>query len=180
MTPTKRPWRAWSGNGKQCWIRELVQTCMPLDQQRWPLDDSSRPEWPLHPNCRCQTVLVDPEDTEFADQARTATVIRPMDKGPYQETKSNLTYKTPTKVKGKDFYRKTVTVTSDTPPPRYSDVLAKWASDSNTSLVEAMGPQRAAYFKKQLDQFNRDPQQILEAMLKGRPGEQQWIPIEKL
>ena len=33
-----------------------------------------------------------------------------------------------------------------------------------------MGPQRAAYFKKQLDQFNRDPQQILEAMLAGSRG----------
>ena len=83
-------------------------------------------------------------------------------------------------MKGQQFYRKTTTVTSDTPPPRYADVLAKWANSSNTSLVEAMGEQRAAYFKRQLDQFNRDPQQILESMLRGKPGEQQWIPIEQL
>ena len=155
-------------------------TCMPLDQQRWDQGDSSRPEWPLHPNCRCQAVLVDPEDTEFADQARTAVVIRPVEKGPYKQTKSGKAYKTPTTVKGQQFYRKTTTVTSDTPPPRYSDVLAKWAGESNTSLVEAMGEQRAAYFKRQLDEFNRDPQQILESMLRGKPGEQQWIPVERL
>ena len=158
------------------------EICMPLDQTRWEQGDPARPEWPIHPNCRCQTVLVDPEDTEFADQARTAVVIRPVEKGPYKQTKSGKTraYKTPTKVKGKDFYRKTTTVTSDTPPPRYADVLAKWATDSNTSLVEAMGVQRAAYFKQELNRFNRDPQQILESMLRGKPGEQQWIPLQQL
>ena len=155
-------------------------TCMPLDQQRWDQGDSSRPEWPLHPNCRCQAVLVDPEDTEFADQQRTAVVIREKGEGPYKQTKSGRAYKTPTTVKGQQFYRKTTTVTSDTPPPRYADVLAKWANSSNTSLVQAMGEQRAAYFKRQLDQFNRDPQQILESMLRGKPGEQQWIPIDRL
>ena len=62
-------------------------TCMPLDQQRWEQGDSSRPDWPLHANCRCQCVLVDPEDTEFADQARTAVVIRPVEKGAYKQTK---------------------------------------------------------------------------------------------
>ena len=86
-------------------------TCMPLDQQRWDQGDSSRPEWPLHPNCRCQAVLVDPEDTEFADQDRTAVVIRPVEKGPYKQTKSGKAYKTPTRVKGQQFYRKTTTVT---------------------------------------------------------------------
>ena len=155
-------------------------TCMPLDQQRWDQGDISRPDWPLHANCRCQCVLVDPEDTEFADQARTAVVIREKSKGAYKQTKSGKAYKTPTRVNGREFYRKTTTVTSDTPPPRYADVLAKWAGESNTSLVEAMGEQRAAYFKRQLDEFNRDPQQILESMLRGKPGEQQWIPIERL
>ena len=113
---------------------------------------------------------MDPEDTEFADQTRTAVVIRPVDKGPYKQTKSGKAYKTPTTVKGQQFYRKTTTVTSDTPPPRYSDVLAKWAGESNTSLVEAMGEQRAAYFKRQLDEFNRDPQQILSRCCAASQG----------
>ena len=28
--------------------------------------------------------------------------------------------------------------------------------------------------------MNADPQQILQAMLTGKPGEQKWIPVEKL
>ena len=43
-----------------------------------------------------------------------------------------------------------------------------------------MGVQRAAYFKQELNRFNRDPQQILESMLRGKPGEQQWIPLQQL
>ena len=41
-------------------------------------------------------------------------------------------------------------------------------NSSNTSLVEAMGPQRAAIFKRELDRLNRDPQQILNWMLTGK------------
>ena len=51
-------------------------TCMPPTSSGGPLMTAAGLSRPLHPNCRCQTVLVDPEDTEFADQARTATVLR--------------------------------------------------------------------------------------------------------
>ena len=43
-----------------------------------------------------------------------------------------------------------------------------------------MGPTRAAYFKRQFNEFNKDPEQILNAMLTGKPGAQKWIPVEKL
>jgi hypothetical protein len=59
-------------------------------------------------------------------------------------------------------------------------VLARWATSSQTSLVEALGPTRAQWFKKEYDRLNRDPQQILQAMLTGKPGAQKFIPIEKL
>ena len=97
--------------------------------------------------------------------------------GPY--TGDNA-YKTPIKINGKKYYRKTVKVTSDRPPTRYSDVLARWAKDGNASLEAAMGPSRARWFKAQYDRMNADPQQILQAMLTGKPGEQKWIPVEKL
>ena len=155
--------------------------CQPLDGERYELDEQM-PQWPLHPNCRCQAVIVDPEDDEFANQARTAQQIRPMSKGAY---KGKTAYKTPITVNGEQFYRRTITVTSDTPPPRYSDVLARWANTSEVSLVEAFGGgspgrKRADWFKRQLDQFNKDPQQILESMLRGRPGETRWIPLPEL
>lgn len=150
-------------------------TCMPLDGRRWGRYEKGRPKWPLHPNCRCQAVLIDPEDPYWNQNEKVGQQIRPKEDGPYKDG-----YKTPIKINGKEFYRKAVTFTSDTPPPRYSDLLARWATGSNTSLVEAMGPTRAAYFKREFDRFNRDPQQILESMLTGKPGAQRWIPVEDL
>ena len=107
-------------------------------------------------------------------------MIREKQKGPYKQTKSGRAYKTPVKVNGREFYRKTTTVTSDTPPPRYADVLAKWATDSNTSLNEAMGPKRAEIFKRELDRMNRDPQQILNWMLTGQARRAAVDPITEL
>ena len=153
------------------------ETCAPLDGRRWPEGDSSIPQWPLHPNCRCQTVPIDPDDPFWNEPEKTGQVLRPVEKGPY---KGEGAYKTPVTINGKKFYRKAVTFSSDTPPPRYSDLLAKWATNSETSLVEAMGPTRAAWFKKEYDRLNRDPQQILQAMLTGKPGAQKWIPIPEL
>lgn len=154
------------------------ETCAPLDQKRWPQGDKGRPTWPLHPNCRCQAMLIDPED-KFWDQTEvTAQQIRPEEKGPY---KGAGAYKTPIVVKGQKYYRKAVTVTSDRPPTRLADVYARWAtSETNASLVAAMGPARAKFFYRQFNEFNKDPQQILVSMLSGAPGSQKWIPIEDL
>ena len=152
------------------------ETCGPLDGQRWDKQNEA-PSWPLHPNCRCQVLPIDPEDDFWNEPEITAQQIRPVKEGPY---KGDGAYKTPITVKGKKYYRKVVPVTSDTPPPRYSDVLAKWATGSQESLKAALGPQRADFFTKQFNEFNKDPQQILEAMLTGKRGAQKWIPVEKL
>ena len=152
------------------------EQCAPLDGQRWK-DKKDVPQWPLHPNCRCQALPIDPEDPFWNEKSVNAQVIRPVEKGPY---KGEGAYKTPIKINGKKFYRKSVTVTSDTPPPNYSDTLAYWAKNSQASLKEAMGPSRAAWFTKEYDRLNRDPQQILQAMLTGKPGAQKWIPVEQL
>ena len=147
-----------------------------MDGQRWDKQNEA-PSWPLHPNCRCQLLPIDPEDDFWNEPEITAQQIRPVKEGPY---KGDGAYKTPITVKGKKYYRKAVPVTSDTPPPRYSDVLAKWATGSQESLKAALGPQRADFFTKQFNKFNKDPQQILEAMLTGKRGAQKWIPVEKL
>ena len=152
------------------------EQCSPLDGRRWK-DKKDVPQWPLHPNCRCQALPIDPEDPFWNEKTVNAQVIRPVEKGPY---KGDGAYKTPVKINGKKFYRKAVTVTSDTPPPNYSDTLAYWAKNSQTSLKEAMGPSRAAWFTKEYNRINRDPQQILQAMLTGKPGAQKWIPVEQL
>ena len=157
---------------------KTCETCAPLDQMRWEQGDTSRPQWPLHPNCRCEALLIDPEDEFWNETERTVQQIRPVEEGPY---KGKGAYKTPIKVKGKKYYRKAVTVTSDRPPTRLADVYGSWAtSETNPSLVAALGPTRAKYFYRQFSEFNKDPEQILNAMLTGKPGAQKWIPVEKL
>lgn len=153
------------------------ETCAPLDARRWPQDGkTSPPTWPIHPNCRCQSLLIDPEDPFWNGDEVTAQQIRPAEKGAYADG-----YKTPITINGEKFYRKTITVTSDTGRPRYSDVLAKWATDSSTSLEEALGPGRARWFKAQYQKMNADPQKILQAMLTQKPaGQQTFIPLEAL
>ena len=150
-------------------------TCMPIDGAQWAQGDSSRPSVPIHVGCRCQQVLIDPEDPYFEENSKTAQVIRPAEKGPYEGG-----YRTPIRINGKTFYRKNVEVKSDTPPPRYADVLQRWAKSSSTSLDEALGPERARIFKRELDRMNADPQQILLWMLRGQPGAQRFIPLDEL
>ena len=157
---------------------KTCETCAPLDQMRWEQGDSRRPQWPIHPNCRCEALLIDPEDEFWNETERTVQQIRPVEDGPYKQGK---VYKTPITVKGKKYYRRAITVTSDRPPTRLADVYASWAtSDTNPSLVAALGPTRARYFYRQFSEFNKDPEQILNAMLTGKPGAQKWIPVDKL
>ncbi len=153
------------------------ETCAPLDARRWPQDgQTSPPTWPIHPNCRCQSLLIDPEDPFWNGDEVTAQQIRPAEKGAYADG-----YKTPITINGEKFYRKAITVTSDTGRPRYSDVLAKWATDSSTSLDEALGPGRARWFKAQYQKMNADPQKILQAMLTQKPaGQQTFISLDAL
>ena len=155
---------------------KTCETCGPLDGRRWPKQKDA-PRWPVHPNCRCQLLPIDPDDDFWDNPEITAQQIRPVEKGRYE---GKGAYKTPITVKGKRYFRKAIPVTSDTPPPRYSDVLAKWATSSQESLRVALGRSRADHFIREYNKLNKDPQQILESMLTGKPGAQKWIPVEKL
>ena len=173
------------------------ETCAPLDARRWEQEEKGRPDWPIHPNCRCQSMLIDPEDDFWNGKEVTAQQIRPVEEGAYQykgkpvteligadreEARRKGLYVTPITIDGKKYYRKAITVTSDTGPPRYSDVLAKWAKEKDpTSINEALGPSRADWFRTQAAKKNADPQQILQAMLTQKPaGQQTFIDLEKL
>jgi len=92
-------------------------TCAPLDGKRW---DKRRdaPRWPVHVNCRCQVVAVDPD--EEAD-VRSGQVVSP------EPMTGDRAYKTKTKVKGESLHRKAVDVKpgKDGKPPTYADFLAQ-------------------------------------------------------
>ena len=150
-------------------------TCQPLDGLTEP-NKRDLPSWPIHVNCRCQVLPIDPEDDFWKDDTLTAQVIRPYEKGAYKGG-----YKTPIEINGKKFYRKAVPVRSeDGGPTTYSDVLGYWAKNSQQSLYEAMGKARGDIFIREYNRMNADPQQILTWMLQGDRGAQKFIPIDQL
>ena len=71
---------------------------------------------PVHVNCRCQVVLVDPEDPGRVRYGQEAMVRKPAGDG---------AYKTQKVVKGEELYRRNREVkTVDGKSPRYADFLA--------------------------------------------------------
>ena len=60
------------------------ERCAPLDQQRWPLTAENKPYWPLHIGCRCQLLLIDPDDEFWNNPEREGTQIRSEEAGAYK------------------------------------------------------------------------------------------------
>jgi SPP1 gp7 family putative phage head morphogenesis protein len=161
-------------------------TCAALDGQRWD-NEQDAPVTPIHPNCRCQVLAIDPEDPFWGEQRRNGQQLstkpytykgKPIDKLSKAEkaaAKEKGHYVTKTKVKGEQFYRKAVTFKGDS----YSDYLA---SSNLTTQAEffgggAVGMRRARYFRDQIDKVNKDPRDILVSMLNGPTEARKFIPL---
>jgi SPP1 gp7 family putative phage head morphogenesis protein len=139
------------------WVAALdsrtCQTCAPLDGA---VKDKKEdfPKTPVHVNCRCQVVLVDPEDPGRVRYGQQAYDSKPTGQG---------VYKTKKKVKGEDLYRKNVEVkTVNGQSPRYADFLA-----NSNRTTQAMffgggnaGATRAERFRRSIDS-GKSPQQAL-------------------
>ena len=118
---------------------------------------------PIHVNCRCQLLLIDPEDEFWQDDKRTGQQI--------SETPYKTGYKTKVKVNGEQFYRKAVEFNGSD----FSDYIA---TSNLTTQTEFFGSKRRAlYFRNQLDKMNKDPQQILQSMLTGPSNAKKFIPL---
>ena len=104
------------------WVAALdsktCPTCAPLDGQRWD-KRSDAPEWPLHINCRCRVVAVDPET---AADVRAGLQVSPT----RDDLPAGREYKTKLKVKGSKLYRVSTDIKGkDGKPPTYADFLAQ-------------------------------------------------------
>ena len=175
---------------------KTCQSCAPLDQRRWTkLADA--PSWPLHVNCRCRLLRVDPDDEFWNEGRKTGQQIS---KKPYRykgkpiadlskaeklEARNKGHYVTKTKVKGERFYRKAKEFTGND----YSDYLA---SSNELTQIEFFGGgsypspknprgsvayRRMRYFRKQIDEFNKDPQEVLAQMLMGPTNAKKFIAV---
>ena len=141
-------------------------TCAPLDNQTWKTKGEA-PAVPIHVNCRCQLLLIDPEDEFWQDDKRTGQQI--------SETPYKTGYKTKVKVKGDRFYRKAVEFKGTD----YSDYLASSNMTTQTEFFGGgrIGERRARYFRSQIDKVNKDPQDILSSMLTGPSNAKKFIPL---
>ena len=171
---------------------KVCPTCAPLDGQTW-TSEAEAPEEPLHPNCRCQLLIIDPED-EFWTEPDDKTGIQLSEK-PFSANSSG-TYKTKTTgksrvqlatggSKAKTFYRQARRFTGTD--------FADWLESSNQlTQVEffggggfpsasqprgGVGYRRMQFFRKELKRMNKDPQQILESMLTGPTLSRKFIPL---
>ena len=101
------------------WVSALdsrtCPTCAPLDGE---VRDGKGdfPKTPVHVNCRCQVVLVDPKDPGKIRYGQEALVEKPVGDGAYKTQKA---------VKGEKLYRRNREVkTVNGKSPRYADFLA--------------------------------------------------------
>ena len=152
------------------------ENCGFWDQQRREKRDELPPK-PLHVNCRCDVLLIDPTDKFWKEGERNGQQIS---ETPYTGSKS---YKTKIKVKGKTFYRRIKTFTGND----YADYIAQ--SNKTTQLQffgggplpspknpkGGIGYRRMEYFRDQISRVNRDPQEILASMLSHPPNAPKFI-----
>lgn len=167
-------------------------SCAPLDGKRYE-SKSKAPTTPLHVNCRCQVLAIDPED-EFWDESRlTGQQVKPVyepiirdgkplrgydGKIQYRKTKpfaQKGAYKTPITVNGEKMWRRAETFTGND----YSDYLATSTLKTQTEFFGGgrIGERRARYFRNQMDKVNKDPQDILSSMLTGPSNAKKFIPL---
>jgi SPP1 gp7 family putative phage head morphogenesis protein len=139
------------------WVSALdsrtCQTCAPLDG-RVKDKKADFPSTPVHVNCRCQVVLIDPDDPGSVRFGQDAYDTKPSGPGAYKTKKA---------VKGEELYRKNREVaTVNGRSPRYADFLA-----SSNRTTQAMffgggnaGAVRAERFRRYIKN-GKTPQQAL-------------------
>ena len=146
------------------WVSALdsrtCPTCAPLDGE---VKDkkSDFPLTPVHVNCRCQVVLVDPEDP---GRVRYGQVISDA------PLSGEGTYKTKKRINGKNWNRQNREVkTVDGKSPRYADWLAQMARKRDKASIDTLreffgggnaGNTRADTFYKDIKK-GKSPQQAL-------------------
>ena len=145
------------------WVAALdSRTCMVCA----PLDGIERDKkgdfksTPVHPRCRCQVVLIDPDDPGRVRFGQDALEEKPTGPG---------AYKTKKKVKGRNLYRKNREVkTVNGKSPRYADYL-KGANPTTQDMFFGggnIGPKRAERFRRYIKN-GKSPQDALTAVIKA-------------
>ena len=146
-------------------------TCAPLDGERWP-NRSDAEKWPVHVNCRCQVIAVDPDEAASV-RAGQAVYNNP--------TSGEGSYKTKVKVKGDNLYRKSIQVRpgKDGRPPNYADFLA--TSNQKTQQMffggGNAGSVRANKFRKAIERGTSPDKALVDLINTDRQGVGRFVPV---
>ena len=116
---------------------------------------------PIHDNCRCNVVLIDPEDkgrVRFGQDAYT------------EQQTGDGAYKTTKEVKGRELYRKNREVkTVDGQSPRYADYL-RGANPTTQNMFFGggeIGPKRAKRFRRYIKNGKTPQNALIDAISAG-------------
>ena len=156
-------------------------TCAPLDGEEKDSRDDF-PKTPVHPNCRCQVILIDPDDkgkVRYGQQALTKKELADVKGG-------EGVYKTQKKVKGEMMGRQNIEIGTKGPKnnpqsPRYADFLNK----SNQTTQEMFfgggnaGAVRAERFRQMIKR-GKSPQKALEELTKVKEGTRSFVKAKPL
>jgi SPP1 gp7 family putative phage head morphogenesis protein len=145
------------------WVSALdsrtCTVCAPLDGQERP-KRGDFPKTPYHVRCRCQVVLIDPDDPGRVRFGQDAYEDKPTGKGVYKTKKA---------VKGKELYRKNREVkTVNGESPRYADYLygSKGVTQEMFFGGGNVGKLRAERFNRYVKN-GKSPQDALVDVLRG-------------
>ena len=160
------------------------QTCAPLDGKRWDTQEEALTV-PLHPNCRCKVLPIDPEDPFWADIRRNSQRLyakEPEYKGvpvsklrgaQWQAARDRGFYKTKIKVDGQWYWRRVMPFEGV-----YADRLNLRNSNRLTREAFFGSKRRTDYFEAQLKARPKDdPAEILVEMLTGPVTARKFIPV---
>ena len=159
-------------------------TCAVLDGQRWDNEDDA-PVTPIHPNCRCRVLAIDPKDPFWSDQRKNSQRLyaeEPRYKGvpisklkglQWEEARNKGFYKTKVKVKGEYFWRRSMPFEGN-----YADRLNLKNSNRLTREQFFGSKKRTDFFEAELKRRPKDdPQQILVDMLNTQTQPYKFIPV---
>jgi hypothetical protein len=141
------------------------------------------PPTPLHPNCRCKVLPIDPEDPFWDDQRRNSqrlyaeepkykgTPVSKLKGAKWQEARGKGFYKTKVKVNGEMYWRRVMPFSGD-----YADRLNLKNSNRLTREEFFGSKARTDFFEAELKRRPKDdPADILVDMLRRPKGAPKFV-----
>ena len=142
-------------------------TCAPQDGKQYPKRSDHAIQPPVHVNCRCRLVLVDPDDP---DDLRNGIQLAPVVPGQKKPPSSNY-YATKVKVKGTKFWRESETIQGNT----YADYLKGSNRVTQAQFFGGgqLGIDRAQWFSEAVKRI--PPERALQQMLVGPVNDRGFV-----